>query len=253
MSENNMLKKSNLSTSNLNNHNNSMNIDNSGSPNIKQFVQSQESFIDNLQKKTITAQGSVNGSEAGPVTKNSVSGSVNGSEAGPVTKNSVSGSVHGSVSGSVHGSIIDSKTVDTIPSNIQEQTGGVEDENNFILFQEQLKTDVKEYMELDDQIKSLNKAVAQRRKTKSKLADSILNTMKKFEIENMNTKNGRLIYSVKKSFKGLNKKNLLTGLNIYFKDEDKAKDATTAVLSNREVIEKVSLKRSNNKKNPLNI
>ena len=240
-----MLKKSNLSTSNLNNHNNSMNIDNSGSPNIKQFVQSQESFIDNLQKKTITAQGSVNGSEAGPVTKNSVSGSVNGSEAGPVTKNSVSGSVHGS--------IMDSKTVDTIPSNIQEQTGGVEDENNFILFQEQLKTDVKEYMELDDQIKSLNKAVAQRRKTKSKLADSILNTMKKFEIENMNTKNGRLIYSVKKSFKGLNKKNLLTGLNIYFKDEDKAKDATTAVLSNREVIEKVSLKRSNNKKNPLNI
>ena len=231
-----MLKKSNLSASNLNNHNTSMNLDNLGSPNIKQFVQSQESFIDNLQKKNIPTQGSVNGSASCPV-----------------TEHSVSGSVHGSVSGSVHGSIMDSKTVDTLPSDIQEQTGGVEDENNFILFQEQLKTDVKEYMELDDQIKSLNKAVAQRRKTKSKLADSILNTMKKFEIENMNTKNGRLIYSVKKSFKGLNKKNLLTGLNIYFKDEDKAKDATTAVLSNREVIEKVSLKRSNNKKNPLNI
>jgi hypothetical protein len=244
MSENNMLKKSNLSASNLNNHNTSMNLDNSGSPNIKQFVQSQESFIDNLQKKNIPTQGLVNCSAECPVTKHSVSGSVHGS---------VSGSVHGSVSGSVHDSIMDNKTVDTLPSDIQDQTGGVEDENNFILFQEQLKADVKEYMELDDQIKSLNKAVAQRRKTKSKLADSILNTMKKFEIENMNTKNGRLIYSVKKSFKGLNKKNLLTGLNIYFKDEDKAKDATTAVLSNREVIEKVSLKRSNNKKNPLNI
>lgn len=218
-----MFKKSNLSASNLNYHNMS-NSDNSGSPNIKQFVESQQSFIHNLNSES----GSVHPSQIGG---GSVSGSVHPSQVGG-----------GSVSGA-----------ETLPPELHEQTGGVDDENNFLLYQEQLKNDVKEYLELDDQIKSLNKAVAQRRKAKSKLADSILLTMKKFEIENMNTKNGRLVYSVKKSFKGLNKKNLLSGLSIYFKDEEKAKDASTVVMSNREVIEKVSLKRSNNKKNPLNI
>ena len=121
-------------------------------------------------------------------------------------------------------------------------------QDEFYLYQQQLKSDVKTYLDLDDQIKALNKAVKERRTSKGKLAESILSTMKKFEIENMNTKNGRLIYSVKKTTKGLNKKNLLTGLNMYFKDEEKAKDATTIVLSNREVVEKVSLKRSVNKK-----
>ena len=43
-------------------------------------------------------------------------------------------------------------------------------------------------------------------------------------------------------FKGLNKKNLLNGLNLYFKDKDKAVDASNIVLNNREKINKVSLK-----------
>jgi hypothetical protein len=120
--------------------------------------------------------------------------------------------------------------------------------DEFYLYQKQLKADVKSYLDLDDQIKALNKATKERRTNKAKLAESILSTMKMFEIENMNTKNGRLIYSVKKTTKGLNKKNLLSGLNLYFKDTDKAKDATSIVLENREVVERISLKRSVNKK-----
>ena len=40
--------------------------------------------------------------------------------------------------------------------------------------------------------------------------------MKTFEVDNMNTKNGRLIYSVSKQKKPLNKDNIIKGLNVYF-------------------------------------
>ena len=75
--------------------------------------------------------------------------------------------------------------------------------------------------------------------------------MKKFEIDNMNTKNGRLIYSVNKTFKPLNKTNLLSGLNMYFKNDDQAKTVTQVVLDNREKVEKVNLRRTINKKAPI--
>ena len=129
-------------------------------------------------------------------------------------------------------------------SNILNQEMSQEE---FQFYKDQLKADVKSYLEIDDQIKALNKAVAERRKQKKKLSETILQTMKKFEIENMNTKNGRLIYNVKTNLKPLNKKNLLTGLNLYFKDEDKSKEVSKIVLSNREKVEKISLKRTINK------
>ena len=107
------------------------------------------------------------------------------------------------------------------------------DDQDFQFCKDQLKSNVKSYLEIDDQIKALNKAIAERRKQKTKLNDEILNTMKKFEIDNMNTKNGRLIYSVTKTSKPLNKTNLLKGLNIYFNNEDTSKEVTKIVLDNR--------------------
>ena len=124
-----------------------------------------------------------------------------------------------------------------------------EDNAEFQFFKTQLKTDVKQYLEIDDEISALNKALKERRKTKAKLADSILGIMKKFEVDNMNTKNGRLIYSVTKQKKPLNKENIIKGLSIYFNnDEEKAKLATKIVLENRGTVEKVKLKRTINKK-----
>jgi hypothetical protein len=121
-------------------------------------------------------------------------------------------------------------------------------EQDFQFCKDQLKANVKSYLEIDDQIKALNKAIVERRKQKTKLNDDILNTMKKFEIDNMNTKNGRLIYSVTKTSKPLNKTSLLKGLNIYFNNEDTSKAVTKIVLDNREKVEKVKLRRTINKK-----
>jgi hypothetical protein len=121
-------------------------------------------------------------------------------------------------------------------------------ENEFQFYKEQLKKDVKQYLEIDDEILALNKAARERRKTKIKLADNILDIMKKIEVDNMNTKNGRLIYSVTKKKNPLNKFNLIKGLNVYFNDENKAKEATTVLLENRGHVEKIQLKRTINKK-----
>ena len=120
-------------------------------------------------------------------------------------------------------------------------------QEEFQFCKEELKGNVKQYLEIDDQIKALNKAISERRKKKKKLSEEILSTMKNFEIDNMNTKNGRLIYSVRKTTKPLNKKNLISGLNIYFKDEDKSAEVSKVVLDNRESVEKISLRRTINK------
>jgi hypothetical protein len=121
-------------------------------------------------------------------------------------------------------------------------------QQEFQFYKDNLKDNVKEYLEIDDQIKALNKAIVERRKQKSKLSADILTMMNKFEIDNMNTKNGRLIYSVSNTSKPLSKKNLVDGLNIYFKNEDTAKSVSQIVLDSRPKVEKITLKRTINKK-----
>ena len=121
-------------------------------------------------------------------------------------------------------------------------------EQEFQFCKEQLKANVKIYLDMDDQIKALNKAIVERRKKKNELSKEILVTMKKYEIDNMNTKNGKLIYSTTKSSKPLNKTNLITGLNLYFQDEDKAKNVSKIVLDHRDKVETVKLRRTINKK-----
>jgi len=126
-------------------------------------------------------------------------------------------------------------------------------DQEFQFCKEQLKSNVKMYLDMDDQIKALNKAIVERRKKKNELSEEILGTMKKFEIDNMNTKNGKLFYSTTKSTKPLNKSNLITGLNLYFQDEDKAKNVSKIVLDNRDKVEKVKLRRTINKKSINNL
>lgn len=130
--------------------------------------------------------------------------------------------------------------------NIYQDSQDMSD-HEFLINKQALQQNVKDYLEIDDQIKALNKAIKERRQKKTELSNEILVTMKKFEINNMNTKNGKLIYAVSKSKKGLNTKSLIKGLNLYFKDELKATEVGKIVMDSREVVEKVSLRRTVNK------
>ena len=101
---------------------------------------------------------------------------------------------------------------------------------------------VKLYLEIDEEISKLNIAIKERRVKLKNLTQTIIRNMEHNDIQHINIKNGVLVYKNKEMFKGLNKKNLLNGLNLYFKDKDKAIDASNIVLNNREKINKVSLK-----------
>ena len=122
-------------------------------------------------------------------------------------------------------------------------------ENDFNFCKENLQTSVKEYLSIDDQITALNKAVKERREKKKKLSQEILGLMKQFEINNMNTSNGKLIYSVTKTKEPLTRKSLVRTLNIYFNDNsEKANELSKFVMDNRKKIERVQLRRRINKK-----
>ena len=121
-------------------------------------------------------------------------------------------------------------------------------DNQFQFLREKLQKEVKTYIEVDDKLKALQKATKEYRKTKDNLSHSILDIMKKFEINDMNIKSGKLVYNEKTNKKPLNRKNLMSGLTLYFKEDvDKAKNCSEFVLENREDVTKISLKRTVNK------
>lgn len=120
--------------------------------------------------------------------------------------------------------------------------------DEFQICKTELTTQVKEYLELDEQIAALNKAIRERRKKKSTLSNSILDNMKKIDVHHMNVKDGKLIYNVTNNRQGLTKKTLLSGLQNYFNNEEKALEVAKTIMENRKRIEKVSLKYSKQKK-----
>jgi hypothetical protein len=120
--------------------------------------------------------------------------------------------------------------------------------NQIQFLREKMQKEVKLYIEVDDKIRALNKAAKDYKKQKDDLSKSILETMKQFEINDMKIKSGKLVYNERVSKKPLNKKNLLSGLTTYFKEDvERAKDCSEFVMDKREEVTKVTLKRSINK------
>jgi hypothetical protein len=110
----------------------------------------------------------------------------------------------------------------------------------------QIKADftnnVKDYMELEEQISRLNVALKERKVKLKALSELIIRNMENNDIHHINIKNGALVYKSDEKFKGLNKTNLLSGLNIYFNDKQKATTASKVVMDNRDKIRKIRLK-----------
>lgn len=120
--------------------------------------------------------------------------------------------------------------------------------SNQLDFRSKLKLMVNEYLDIDNQIATLQKAIKERRVKKEKISKIILDTMKHNEIEQMNINNEKLVYSVSQSKTPLNKAYLNNVLSTYFNDSDKTSDVINHILNNRTKIEKVRLKRLNQKK-----
>jgi hypothetical protein len=118
-----------------------------------------------------------------------------------------------------------------------------EDNPEFMLFKEE----VKQWLLLDDDIRVLNKALTERKKKKNEITPRILEFMGKYEIENLNTQEGKVQYTKSQITKPMNKEYIKTRLSEFMRNVEKAEKCTNYLLANRIKEEKVSLRRVMNK------
>lgn len=119
-----------------------------------------------------------------------------------------------------------------------------DDNEEFIGF----KSNVKEWLMLDDDIITLQKAVKERKHKKDELTPKILNFMDKFNINDLNTEGGKIKFTKSLYTKPLNKQFLISRLGDFFKDFRKGEKAASFILENRDKEERCKIRRVLNKK-----
>eukprot|EP00798_Chlamydomonas_sp_ICE-L_P029875 gene29875-biopygen11611 len=97
------------------------------------------------------------------------------------------------------------------------------------------KSDVCTWIELDDSIKTLQHAIRDRRLEKQKLTQRIIGFMDHHDIEDLNTKSGRIRYKTKYVRPQVSKTNIRDRISSFFpNDAQFADDIVTAIYSSRE-------------------
>jgi hypothetical protein len=109
---------------------------------------------------------------------------------------------------------------------------------------EELVMNVKEWIKMDNEILKLKAEVKERNLKKKQLTDSLMNVMKKNEIECFDINGGALIYKKNTIKKPITGKTLLSTLQKYYANDPKmAEDLTKHVLDSREEKVKETIKR----------
>jgi hypothetical protein len=113
----------------------------------------------------------------------------------------------------------------------------------------QFKKDVTEWLQMDDDLKTLRAATAERNKRKKTLAPDILSFMKENGIENLQTKEGgKLKYRASMVKKPLNQKEIKSKLCNFFNNIKRGEQVANYLLDNREKVERISLSRTRERK-----
>jgi coenzyme F420-reducing hydrogenase alpha subunit len=100
---------------------------------------------------------------------------------------------------------------------------------------DQLIKTIKEWVKLDNDIRKLQKEIAQRKNDKKTLSTTLIDVMKKNEIDNFDISNGQICYNKKNIKKPITKKTLLDILAKFYKgDLLKASETNSFILDNRE-------------------
>lgn len=115
---------------------------------------------------------------------------------------------------------------------------------------EELVEHIKEWIQIDNEIKMLQKEIKERRNRKKELSESLLDIMKDNEIECFDINDGKLLYSQTKVRSSLSKKHLVSCLLQYFdNDKEQALGLSQHILNSREVKIKETIKRKVDKSN----
>jgi hypothetical protein len=113
---------------------------------------------------------------------------------------------------------------------------------------EQLVKTIKEWVKIDNEIRTLQKQQLIRKKEKKTISDSLIEVMKKNEIDCFDINDGQIIYNKKNVKKPITKKMLLNVLSNFFEnDTAKATELNDYILENREDVVRENIIRKVNK------
>lgn len=115
------------------------------------------------------------------------------------------------------------------------------------------KKNVKEWLLIDDDIMKLQNAIKERRVKKNELTPKIMDFMNNYQINDLNTQNGKLKFTKTQHTKPLNKQFLMAKIADYFKDMNKGEKITNFILENRDKEERMNLRRVKEKKQQLKL
>ena len=109
---------------------------------------------------------------------------------------------------------------------------------------EELITNIKEWIKIDNEMLQLQKEMKQRTLRKKALTDALMITMKKNEIDCFDINGGSIVYKKNKIKKPLNGKSLMAALQKYYDSKpEQAEEITKFVMDNREEQIKEEIKR----------
>ena len=106
--------------------------------------------------------------------------------------------------------------------------------------------DIKRWIELDRDIRDLQRKIKERRMMKKALTEGIVNVMRDNDIDIFNTKDGKIVYTQTKQKAPITKKHLLTCLDALFEEDSAEKDKISDyILSTRSIKILDNLKKKN--------
>ena len=102
---------------------------------------------------------------------------------------------------------------------------------------EQLSLNIKKWIQLDKEMKMLQKELKERKKKKNELTDVLVDIMKTHEIDCVDISDGKIMYTQSNIKSPINKKHLLDSLEKYFANNDSVPtdEIVTFILENRAV------------------
>lgn len=111
---------------------------------------------------------------------------------------------------------------------------------------EEIVNDIREWIELDTQLRELQRIAREKRMSKKILTDKIISTMKENDIDIFNTKDGKIVHTQRKQKAPITKKHLLNCLNVLFENDITARDKiSNYILDSLNVKMLDSLKKKN--------
>ena len=113
---------------------------------------------------------------------------------------------------------------------------------------DQLVQHIKEWIGVDEEIKSLQKEIKTRKEKQKELTKDLMEVMKTNEIECFDLNDGKLVYTKSKTKQTKNKKYLMSTLVKCLEDPKDVEKVTEFILENREEKVRESIRRKIDKK-----